>query len=222
MTRVDAPPDVLVRQLRFRYFGHKFDTVKEVSVNLPGGHSLGLVGPNGSGKSTFLNLLLGFLQPSAGDIWIGGLDPVSARQSRAGFIGFVPQKVHVSQVSMAENIALGLPRSEIDFNRIIEVSNMVGLAHSVGLARFNRILEQQSSDFQFSGGQQQLLGLARALYFQPAMLVLDEASSALDAINEQRLVDLMQALKGHVTLISVAHRPKVLNAVDVLLNTQGN
>jgi ABC-type multidrug transport system fused ATPase/permease subunit len=184
-----------------------------MSVDIPLGSSLGIVGPSGAGKSTLIDLLLGLSVPSSGEIRIDG-HPLNAvlRQWR-GRVGYVPQRVALFDGTIAQNVALTW-NDEIDRERVVralERAQLGSLVASRAGGIDERIGERGVS---LSGGQQQRLGIARALYTDPLVLVLDEATSSLDTKTEDEVTKSIKALQGEVTLISVAHRLSTIKDYD--------
>jgi ATP-binding cassette subfamily C protein len=184
-----------------------------MSVDIPLGSSLGIVGPSGAGKSTLIDLLLGLSVPSSGAILIDGHPLNSVLRQWRGRVGYVPQRVALFDGTIAQNVALTWS-DEIDRERVqtaLERAQLGSLIASRGAGIDERIGERGVS---LSGGQQQRLGIARALYTDPLVLVLDEATSSLDTKTEDEVTKSIKALQGEVTLISVAHRLSTIKDYD--------
>jgi ATP-binding cassette subfamily C protein len=209
----ERPREMRLDNVRFRYPNASEDVIRGMSVDIPLGSSLGIVGPSGAGKSTLIDLLLGLSVPSSGEIRIDG-HPLNAvlRQWR-GRVGYVPQRVALFDGTIAQNVALTW-NDEIDRERVIralERAQLGSLVASRAGGIDERIGERGVS---LSGGQQQRLGIARALYTDPLVLVLDEATSSLDTKTEDEVTKSIKALQGEVTLISVAHRLSTIKDYD--------
>jgi ABC-type bacteriocin/lantibiotic exporter with double-glycine peptidase domain len=209
----ERPREMRLDNVRFRYPNASEDVIRGMSVDIPLGSSLGIVGPSGAGKSTLIDLLLGLSVPSSGEIRIDG-HPLNAvlRQWR-GRVGYVPQRVALFDGTIAQNVALTW-NDEIDRERVVralERAQLGSLVASRAGGIDERIGERGVS---LSGGQQQRLGIARALYTDPLVLVLDEATSSLDTKTEDEVTKSIKALQGEVTLISVAHRLSTIKDYD--------
>jgi ATP-binding cassette subfamily C protein len=215
---------VELRSLFYRYPDAPADALAGISVRIPKGSSLGIVGRSGSGKTTLMELLLGVLLPTAGDILIDGrpLDPAScaAWQSQ---IGYVPQHIFLTDDTVARNIAFGIPAGEIDIDRVREAARLAGIAEFIE--------EQMPAAYQteigtagmtLSGGQRQRVVIARALYRRPQVLIFDEATSALDQVTENIVNEAIARLQGERTIIIVAHRlSSVRHCEEILVLDRG-
>lgn len=209
----ERPNRLLLEDVHFRYPNASEDVIRGMSLDIPLGSSVGIVGPSGAGKSTLIDLLLGLSLPSSGQIRIDE-DPLTSvlRQWR-GRVGYVPQRVALFDGTIAQNVALTWG-DEVDRERVIhalERAQLGSLVASRSAGIDERIGERGVS---LSGGQQQRLGIARALYTDPLVLVLDEATSSLDTKTEDEVTKSIRALQGEVTLISVAHRLSTIKDYD--------
>ena len=215
-----SPERLELTDVRFTYPGADTEVIRGLSLNVPLGSSVGIVGPSGAGKSTLIDLLLGLSQPSAGDIKIDGVPLWSVLSQWRGRVGYVPQRVALFDGSIAQNVALTWS-DDLDEARVVRALERAQLGSLVaGRAGgiHERIGERGTS---LSGGQQQRLGIARALYADPLVLVLDEATSSLDTKTEDEVTKAIQALKGEVTLISVAHRLSTIKDYDQVCYLDG-
>lgn len=209
----EHPHTLELSDVRFRYPNATEDVIKGMSLTIPLGSSLGIVGPSGAGKSTLIDLLLGLSQASSGTITIDGSPLNSVLKQWRGRVGYVPQRVALFDGSIAQNVALTWT-DEIDEERVmyaLERAQLATLVRSRAGGMHERIGERGVS---LSGGQQQRLGIARALYTDPLVLVLDEATSSLDTKTEDEVTKSIRALQGEVTLISVAHRLSTIKDYD--------
>jgi ABC-type multidrug transport system fused ATPase/permease subunit len=214
--------DVELKSITLTYPNKIVSALKEVSLNIHQGKSLAIVGPSGAGKTSLIDVLLGVLRPDSGLITIAGKQPLETIARWPGSISYVPQDVSISNGSFRENIALGYP---------IEVATdelVWGALEIAQLADFVRKLPQGldtpvgERGTKISGGQRQRLGIARAMFTQPKLLVLDEATSSLDGQTEADISDAIQSLKGSVTVVMIAHRlSTVRNADQVVYMDQG-
>jgi ABC-type multidrug transport system fused ATPase/permease subunit len=204
------------------YPGSDVPAIRGVSLKAEAGASIALVGPSGAGKSTLADLIMGVLKPDTGTALLSGVSPIEAIGSWPGAIAYVPQSVYIADGTIRANVALGLPDSLID-----EAAVWRALARAQ-LDVFARTLPNQldtevgENGTRLSGGQQQRLGLARALYTEPRLLVLDEATSSLDAETEHAVTEVVTGLHGTVTTVVIAHRlSTVLDASLVLYLEDG-
>ncbi len=208
--------------LRYRYPGTRSDVLQDVSLKIEKGESLGLVGMSGAGKSTLIDLLLGLLEPTGGSIRVDGA-PVTRSNTRSWRrnIGYVPQQIFLADDTIARNIAFGVGEEGLDLDRVRRAARAAQLDEFVSSlpgAYSTRIGER---GVQLSGGQRQRVGIARALYEEPSVLVLDEATSSLDGATEAMFTEAVKALKGHKTLIIVAHRLTTVKDCDRLVVLNG-
>jgi ATP-binding cassette, subfamily B, bacterial PglK len=211
-----------LRDITFSYPGVDRPTLHEISLRIQRGTSIGFVGQTGSGKSTLINILLGLYEPTAGEIVIDGKPlskPVPIEwQTR---IGYVPQEIFLLDDNLLRNIALGVPDREVDDERLKKAIASAQLEEVI--AKMPAGLETQVGErgVMLSGGQRQRVGLARALYFDPEMLILDEGTSALDNETEAKFMRAVESLQGEITIISIAHRLTTVrrcDAIYVLIN----
>lgn len=209
----ESPRELRLTDVRFRYPSSEEDVIRGMSLDIPLGSSLGIVGPSGAGKSTLIDLLLGLSQTSRGAITIDGAPLNSVLTQWRGRVGYVPQRVALFDGTIAQNVALTWS-DEVDEGRVMEAldrAQLGSLIRSRAGGIHERIGERGVS---LSGGQQQRLGIARALYTDPLVLVLDEATSSLDTKTEDEVTKSIRALQGEVTLISVAHRLSTIKDYD--------
>ncbi len=204
-------------QVGFRYPTREQPALSGISVNVAFGEALGIVGATGSGKSTFVDLLLGFLQPTEGALRIDGEPLLPHLASWRAQIGFVPQDIFLVDDTLAANITFG------------EVSDTISqeqLAEAITLAQLDDVVAELPEGVdtmlgergvRLSGGQRQRVGLARALYRRPRVLILDEATSALDNETERRISDALRTLHGQLTMIVIAHRLSTVRSCDRIL-----
>jgi len=207
-------PDQLdLRDIRFDYPTSTSPVLRGVDLRVPLGSSLGIVGPSGSGKSTLIDLLLGLLTPSSGDITVDGTPLTKVIHAWRSRIGYVPQRVTLFDGTIGQNVAL-VWDDDYDRDKVrsaLERAQLGDLIDSREHGIDERIGERGLS---LSGGQQQRLGIARALYADPLMLVLDEATSSLDTKTEDDVVRALKSLHGDITLIAVAHRISTIKDYD--------
>ena len=203
-----------VENLCFRYPAGQKEVLQEVSFTVPKGAFLGVVGPSGAGKTTFVDILLGLLQPTSGRITVDGQDINQHIRAWQANLSYVPQSIYLIDGTVRENIALGVLPQDIDDGHITKVMQMAELYDFVQELPDKADSMVGERGVKLSGGQRQRIGIARALYQQPEVLVLDEATSALDNETEKSITDTILKLKGTITIISIAHRVSTLTECD--------
>lgn len=208
----DSPRQLELRDVSFRYPDADVDVLDRISLTIPIGSSLAIVGPSGAGKSTLIDLLLGLSLPTGGGLFIDEAPLSEVMGQWRNRVGYVPQRVALFDGTIAQNVALTW-EEEYDLD---EVLHALDRAHLSDLAErpegvLARIGEHGES---ISGGQQQRLGIARALYSDPLVMVMDEATSSLDTATENRVTQSMRELQGEVTFITVAHRLATIREYD--------
>jgi ABC-type multidrug transport system fused ATPase/permease subunit len=223
ITPLDFQLELRFEDVSYTYPGTDERVVDHLDLVVRRGESVGLVGPSGAGKTTLVDLVLGLLRPTSGRILIDGHplegDRVSAWRA---VVGYVPQDVFLFDDSVLHNIAIGLADEEIDRERV---------GRSIELAQFGPVLAELPEGLdtnmgergvRLSGGQRQRLGIARALYGSPRVLVLDEATSSLDGITEAAFTDTVESLRADITLVVIAHRLSTVRRCDrIVLLAQG-
>lgn len=207
----------VVDDLAFRYPTRSEDALRGISVEANFGEALGIVGSTGSGKSTFVDLLLGLLDPVSGSISIDGRPMSENLRAWRSQIGFVPQDIFLVDNTLEANITFGETDEIIADDQIAEAVRLAQLSDVVAELPegLNTMLGERG--VRLSGGQRQRVGLARALYRQPAVLILDEATSALDNETERKISDALRSLHGQLTTVVIAHRLSTVRSCDRIL-----
>ncbi len=188
-----------------------------VSLEVPPGGSLALVGPSGAGKSSLADVILGVIAPDFGCTKISGMPTAEVVRTWPGVLAYVPQDVAIVDGSVRMNVAMGLPDSVVDDNRVQEALTRAHLAEFLRDCREGLDTLVGEHGVKLSGGQRQRLGIARALYTRPRFLVLDEATSALDAQTEFDISETIADMSGDVTRVIVAHRLATIRNCDVVV-----
>lgn len=207
-----APSMLELIDVSFRYPGADREVLKGLSLRVPFGKSLAIVGPSGAGKSTLIDILLGLSEPTSGKMAIDGVPLGDVMHQWRGRVGYVPQRVALFDASIAQNVALTW-ETDYEADRVERSLMKAHLGELI--SRGNGIEEPIGERGQsVSGGQQQRLGIARALYSEPFVMVMDEATSALDTATENRITESLGELQGDVTFITVAHRLATIREYD--------
>ena len=205
---------IQVNKLRFAYPEGREDVLRDVSFSIGKGDFAGIIGPSGAGKTTFVDILLGLLKPSDGNIKVDGQNIFDNIRSWQANLAYVPQSIYLIDGSVKENIALGVAPENIDNTRIEKSLHMAELYDFVLDLPEGMETRVGERGVKLSGGQRQRIGIARALYQQPEVLILDEATSALDNDTEKSITDTILKLKGQITIIAIAHRLSTLAECD--------
>ena len=188
--------------------------LKNISLIIEKGQTIGVIGESGSGKSTFVDLVIGLHKPTSGQILIDGEIDCQSNQSWRKIIGYVSQTIYLTDESIKKNIALGVPESQICLSTINKLLTQVQLDKYINTLEAGIDTKVGERGVQLSGGQRQRIGIARALYNNPEILILDEATSALDTETEKEVMKSIYSLKGDKTIIIIAHRLTTLSSVD--------
>lgn len=203
--------EISVKQVSFRYSSQSPYVLKNLTLTIAKGSRIGFIGTTGSGKSTLLDIVMGLLQPTEGTLEVDGQILTTANmRSWQARIAHVPQVIFLTDSSIEENIAIGVPSEKIDHDRVRDAAKQ---------AQLSDIIESWPHQYQtfvgergvrLSGGQRQRIGIARALYKQASIIIFDEATSALDSETEQAVMNAIESLSQDLTLLIIAHRHTTL------------
>ena len=208
----------VLRNVVYGYPGTQEPAIKGINLTIVPNASIGLVGATGSGKTTTVDLILGLLTPNSGQVLVDDIEIGSDNIDRwRRNLGYVPQHIFLSDDTITRNIAFAVPDQEID---------MAAVVHAARIANLHAFIEKDLCDgyetvigergVRLSGGQRQRIGIARALYRDPAVLIMDEATSALDNITEEAVMEALHTLSGKKTVIMIAHRLTTVKECDVI------
>lgn len=198
----------------------EYKILEDINIKIDKNSSLGITGKSGSGKSTLMDIMLGLLQPISGVLKIDGqVINDSNVQSWQGLISYVPQFIYLADMTIAENIAFGIAKDQINFQMVKNAAKLAQIdefiTHNLKNG-YNTMIGERG--ILLSGGQRQRLGIARALYKQPQVIFMDEATSALDTETEKAVNEAIQSLSGKMTMVIIAHRESAVARCSDILN----
>lgn len=209
--------EIELKKVSYRYTPDRPWALCEVSLRIAARTTVGIVGANGSGKSTLVDLIAGLLTPASGVLQVDGeeLDEENCAAWQA-CLAYVPQNIFLLDASVAQNIALGIAPADADRQRLLEAARLARLDDFI--ASLPHGWEQRIGErgVALSGGQRQRIGIARALYRDASVLLMDEATNALDGLTEQELMATLQRLRSRYTILLIAHRMSTVRACDVI------
>ena len=207
---------IVLDHITYAYPGTDKNIFTDAHMEVKKGQSVGIMGPSGAGKSTIVDILLGLLHANEGTITCDGWYIFDNYESWLAQIGYIPQSIYLVDESIRDNIAFGIDADKLDDKRIWEVLEEAQLKEFV--EELPEGLDTTIGDrgVRISGGQRQRLGIARALYHDPEILVFDEATSALDNDTEQAVMDAVNSFHGRKTMVIIAHRLNTIEKCDVI------
>ncbi len=209
-----GPMSVEVKNVSFSYPSATGNSLTEISFSVNAGQQVALIGPSGAGKSTVADLITGLLEPSSGEVLVDEKNPKEIIRYFPGNIAYVPQKPGIVSGTILENIALGVPKAAVSQDLLEQAIEDTQLSKVISQLPDGVNTDLGKRRDGLSGGQLQRIGLARALYTQPGLLVMDEATSALDADSENEINKALDAMRGKVTVILIAHRLNTVQRSD--------
>lgn len=209
---------VILNNVSFSYPNSKKLSLKNINLTIPAFTKVGIVGVTGSGKTTLVDLILGLLDPTQGTLSVDKNEIKNDnKRSWQKSIGYVPQQIYLSDASVATNIAFGVDIKNIDEKSVENAAKIANL-HNFIINElplgYNTIIGEKG--VRLSGGQRQRIGIARALYHNPQIFILDEATNALDNITEQAIMDAINNLGNKITIILITHRLKTIKNFDTI------
>lgn len=205
-----------IKNVTYAYPNTQEPSINKISLIIAPNTSIGFVGATGSGKTTIVDIILGLLQPTYGQLLVDGIEisgPNLTRWQRN--LGYVPQHIYLCDDTISRNIAFGVPDGEVDMKAVVRVARIANLhtfIESELPEQYQTVIGERG--LRLSGGQRQRIGIARALYNDPKVLIMDEATSALDGITEEAVMEALRNLSGKKTVIMIAHRLTTVKDCD--------
>lgn len=208
--------NIHIKDVDFLYLTSTNPAIHAVNIHINDGSIVGFIGPSGAGKSTLINVILGLLEPVKGQVLLNEIDIQNNMRGWQNRIGYVPQSIYLTDDTLKNNIAFGVPEGEINIKSVSDAISQSQLKEFVEDLPLGIETVVGENGVRLSGGQRQRIGIARALYHHPSVLVLDEATSALDSITEREVMNTIELLHGNKTIIIIAHRMSTLTNCDYI------
>ncbi len=206
--------DIDLKNIDFKYSESGPLILRNINLRIKSGTTIGLVGESGIGKTTLINIILGLINPTKGSLHVDGINISENIKNWQSQIGYVPQDIYLSDDTIRKNIAFGLPEEKIDniaVSKAITNAKLESLVNNLSNGSNTKIGEFGD---RISGGQRQRIAIARALYTNPKVLILDECTNSLDLNTEKEIINEVNSLKGKKTIIMIAHRLSTLENCD--------
>jgi len=208
--------NIIIENLTFQYPGSNSIVLEDVSLHIPEKKSTAFIGPTGAGKTTLADIILGIYVPQRGNVYYNGKSIYGDFNEWISRIGYIPQFIYLLDESILENVAFGIPRDEVDEARVWESLKQAQMKDFVESLpnKLDTVIGERG--IRLSGGQRQRVGIARSLYTNPAVLIMDEATSSLDNETEKAVMDAIENFQGEKTMIIIAHRLSTIENCDVI------
>ena len=209
--------EIQVANISFTYPNKSTPAIAKFTLAIPSGTSVAFVGPSGAGKTTIIDVLLGVLIPDVGSVMISNLPPLLALAKWPGAVSYVPQDVLITAGTIRENVALGYPPEAATDELVMSALKVAHLDKFVASLPMGLNTQVGERGAKISGGQRQRLGIARAMFTRPHLLVLDEATSSLDGETEASISAAIHELRGSTTVVLIAHRLSTVRNADIVV-----
>lgn len=219
VSRLEFKNKIVLNDISYKYPTANQKTLDQINISIDVGSAIGILGKTGSSKTTLVDVILGLLKPDQGELIIDNkkinIDNIRSWQN---CLGYIPQQIYLSDDTIASNIAFGENENDINYEKVIEVAKVANIHDFINselnLKYQTKVGERGSN---LSGGQRQRIGIARALYFNPKVLVMDEATNALDTITEKKIISSILNLKEKKTIIFITHNIEIIKEFDQLI-----
>ena len=208
--------EIVVNNVSFRYKETLPDVLKKLNFVIKKGETIGFKGTSGSGKSTLADVIIGLYHPTQGEVTVDSKDIHKNVRTWQNKIGYVSQDIFLTDDSILKNVAFGISDEKINIKAVNEALDLAQLREFVDTLKEGAETIVGERGVQLSGGQRQRIGIARALYHQPEILILDEATASLDMATEESVMKSIDALKGQKTMLIIAHRLSTLKGCDII------
>jgi ABC-type multidrug transport system fused ATPase/permease subunit len=208
--------DIILKDINFNYNDNNKFNIYNVNLFIEAGTINAIVGRSGAGKTTLVDILLGVLSPTSGQILVAGKSPNDIINTFPGSLAYVPQDVFIINGTIRENVCLGYNKEDIPTELVYKALEKAQLTEFVENLPNKIDTYIGDTGSRLSGGQRQRLGIARAMLTEPRLLILDEATSSLDTETESEFVEALQQLVGKVTLVVIAHRLSTIKSATVI------
>ena len=221
LSQIKFSDELVLSHVTFRYPRRDTAVLDDLNLRIKKGTSVAFIGASGAGKTTLADIILKLLEPQQGEIVMDGYNIKKLKGQWNKIVGYVPQSVYLTDASIRRNIAFGIEEEKIDDDKVWKALEMAQLKEFVeGLSeKLDTVVGEWG--IQFSGGQRQRVAIARALYGEPDILILDEATAALDNETETAVMESIDALQGIKTLVIVAHRLSTIRNCDEIYEITG-
>jgi len=218
--KLNLEKKILIKNLSYSYPKTQEKILNNINLEIKANSMIGIVGESGSGKTTLIDIIIGILDPIEGNISVDSKDIGINKRLWQNNIGYIPQSIYLLDDTIKKNIALGVDENEIENEKILKSIKMSNLEKFVNSCpkKLNSVVGEFGA--RLSGGQRQRIGIARALYFDSDLLVLDEATSSLDENTEKNIINSINQMKGKKTILISAHKKKILKDCDVIFKVE--
>jgi len=214
--KIEFNNDILLKDLSFNYKAENKSAINNITMSIKKGTRVGIIGRSGSGKSTLVDIILGLLEPEKGEILVDGINIKDNKRSWQSYIGYIPQDIYLLDDTIKNNITFGIDKNDINKKLLYESIKIAQLEKFVESSKNKLDTVVGNRGIKISGGEKQRIGIARALYNNPEILIFDEATSALDVDNENKILDEIYEGIGNKTLIVISHRNNTVKYCDLI------
>lgn len=218
--KLEIKKGIFLKDITYRYPKTDRYIFKDAQMEIPIGSAVGVVGASGAGKTTVVDIILGLLELEKGAVYADDVNTKDDYRAWLKNVGYIPQMIYMLDGTIRENVAFGVSEAEMDEERIWAVLEEAHLAEYIRSLPEGLDTKIGERGIRVSGGQRQRIGIARALYYDPEVLILDEATSALDNDTEAAIMESINALHGKKTLIIIAHRLQTIEKCDMIYRVQ--